>query len=78
MEWVKCVCFGSARRMRRGGEWMAGLGLSFTNPVGTGGVLDMCLCLDCAGVGGEGLGPDSGGVGVVGWVLCLCESGFFV
>ena len=23
----------------RGGEWMRGLGLDFTNPVGTGGVL---------------------------------------
>ena len=28
-----------------GGEWMRELGLGFTNPVGTGGVLDMCLCL---------------------------------
>ena len=27
-----------------GGEWMRGLGLGFTNPVGTGGVLDVCLC----------------------------------
>ena len=26
-----------------GGEWMRELGLGFTNPVGTGGVLDMCL-----------------------------------
>ena len=25
-----------------GGEWMRGLG--FTNPVGTGGVLDVCVC----------------------------------
>ena len=25
------------------GEWMRGLGLGFTNPVGTGGVLDVCL-----------------------------------
>ena len=26
-----------------GGEWMTELGLGFTNPVETGGVLDMCL-----------------------------------
>ena len=32
-----------------GGEWMRGLGLSFTNPVGTGGV-------------GRVLGPGAGGV----------------
>ena len=30
---------------------MRGLCLGFTNPVGTGGVLDACLC--CGGVGGE-------------------------
>ena len=24
-----------------GGEWMRGMGLGFTNPVGTGGVLDV-------------------------------------
>ena len=27
-----------------GGEWMRELGVGFTNPVGTRGVLDMCLC----------------------------------
>ena len=48
-----CVfCFG--RRGWRGGEWMRELGLGFTNPVGTGGVLDVCLCLGCGGVGGVG------------------------
>ena len=26
---------------------MRELGLGFTNPVGTGGVLDMCLCFGC-------------------------------
>ena len=35
---------------------MRGLGLGFTNPVGTWGVFDMCLCLDCGGVGGEWVG----------------------
>ena len=32
---------------------MRELGLDFSNPVGTGGVLDMCLCFGCGGVGGE-------------------------
>ena len=31
---------------------MRELGLGFTNPVGTGGVLDVCLCFGCGGVGG--------------------------
>ena len=29
-------------------------GLDFTNPVGTGGVLDVCLSLGCSGLGGVG------------------------
>ena len=33
---------------------MRGLGLGFTNYVGTGGVLDVCLCFGCGGVGGVG------------------------
>ena len=37
-----------------GGEWMRRLGWSFTNPVGTGAVLDVCLCFGCGGVGGVG------------------------
>ena len=44
-----------------GGEWMRELG-------GTGGVLDMCLCFGCDGVGGAWTRVGSGGV-----VLCLCE-----
>ena len=39
-----------------GGEWMRGLGLGFTNPVGTGEVLHVCLCFGCCGVGGEWVG----------------------
>ena len=35
---------------------MRGLGLGFTNPVGIGRVLDVCLCLGCGGVGGEWVG----------------------
>ena len=52
------------------GEWMRGLGLGFTNPVGIDRVLDVCLCLGCGGVGGEWVGDwtRSGGV-----VLCLCD-----
>ena len=45
--------FGSGRR-GRWGEWMKGLGLGFTNPVGTGRVLDGCKCLGCGGIGGVG------------------------
>ena len=33
---------------------MRELGLGFTNPLETGGVLDMCLCFGCGGVGGVG------------------------
>ena len=41
--------------MERGeGEWMRELGLGFTNPVGTGAVLDMCLRFGCCGVSGVG------------------------
>ena len=46
--------FGSERRGWRRGEWMKGLDLGFTNPVRTGGVLDVCLCFGCSGVGGVG------------------------
>ena len=53
--------FGSVRRGRRGGEWMRGLCLGFTNLVATGGVLDVCLCLGCGGVRGVG-GEWVGGV----------------
>ena len=39
-----------------GASWMRGLGLGFTNPVRTRGVLDVCLCLGCCGVCGECVG----------------------
>ena len=35
---------------------MRELGLGFTNYVGTGGVLDVCVCFGCGGVGGEWVG----------------------
>ena len=69
-----------ARGGMGGGEWMRGLDLGFTTPVGTGGVLDECLCFGCdgvRGVGGEWVGAWTrvwrGGV-----VLCLYEAGFSV
>ena len=52
---MECVCVWLGVG-GEGGEWMRELGLSFTNPVGTGGVLDMCLCFGCGGVGGEWVG----------------------
>ena len=39
------------------GAWVRGLCLGFNNPVGTGGVLDLCLGCGCvSGVGGEWVG----------------------
>ena len=32
------------------------IGFGFTNPAGTGGVWDMCLCFGCGGVDGVGGG----------------------
>ena len=49
-----CVWLGAVWVGRGGVEWMRELGLGFTNPVGTGGVLDVCLCFGCGGVGGVG------------------------
>ena len=43
----------------------SGLGLGFTNPVGTGGVLDVCLCLNCRGVGVGSVGGE--------WVVGLVQ-----
>ena len=37
------------------GEWVRGLDLGFTNPVGAWGVLGVCLCLGCGSVGGVGV-----------------------
>ena len=64
--------FGSGRC-----ELMRELGLGFTNPLGTGGVLDMCVFwLRWWGVG-RGLGQGSGAVGWC-YVCVRCESGFSV
>ena len=52
--------------MEEGGKWMTGLGLGFTNPVGTGGSVrrvSMFWLRWCRWGVGRGLGPGSGGVG---------------
>ena len=46
-----CVWLGAVWAERGVSE----LVLGFTNPVGTGGMLDMCLCFGCGGVGGVGV-----------------------
>ena len=67
-----------------GSEWMRELGLGLTNPVGTGGVLDMCVCVfwlrwcgRCWWGVGRGLGPGSGAV-MWCYVYVRCESGVSV
>ena len=78
-----CMCLAQGGVCGEVGDWMRGLGLGFTNPVGTGRVLDVCLCFGCGGVGGVvgewvwGLGPGSGGVRWC-YVCVNCESGFSV
>ena len=75
-----CLAWGGVGG--EGGEWMRALDLGFTNPVGTGEVLDQCLCFGCGGVGGVG-GEWVGGLdqGRERWwcYFCVrCESGFSV
>ena len=62
-----CMCL--ARSGVRG-EWIIGFGLGFTNPVGTGGVLGVCLgCRGMDGVGGELLGDLEQGLEEYGGVM---------
>ena len=68
-----CMCLARGGVGGEGGDWMRELGLGFTNPVGTGGVLDMCLCFGCGGVGGIVGEWAWTRVGSSGVVLCLCE-----
>ena len=59
---------------------MRELGLGFTNPVGTGGELDMFWlrwCGWCRWGVGRGLRPGSGAMGWC-FVCVRCESGFSV
>ena len=78
-----CMCFARGGVGGEGGELMKGLGLDFTNPVGTWEVLDVCLCFGCGGVGSVG-GEFVGGLdhGLEGWggvmsvrVWILCIDG---
>ena len=75
-----CMCLA---RGGEGGEWMRELGLGFTNPVGTGGVVEhvsvfwLRWCGWCRWGVGRGLGPGSGAVGWC-YVCVRCESGFSV
>ena len=68
--------FGSGRRGWRGegSEWMRGLGLGFTNPVGTEGCVSVFGLRWCGvgGVGGKWVGACTR-VFRYGVVLCLCE-----
>ena len=64
-ECVGCVCVWLGTAWDDRGEWMRELGLDFTNSLGTGGVLDVYLCLGCGGVGRElvwDMGPGLQGV----------------
>ena len=70
------MCLARACVGGEGGEWMRGLGLGFINPVGARGVLDVCLCLGCCGVG-RGIVQHSGRVGWC-YVCVSCESRIFV
>ena len=58
-----CMCLARCGVGGEGGEWMRGLGLGFTNPVGTGGMLDVFWLRWCRWGVGRGLGPGCGGVG---------------
>ena len=53
---VRCVCVWLGRHGWEGGEWVKRFGLGFNNPVRTGEMLEVCLCLGCGGVGGEWTG----------------------
>ena len=49
-----CMCLSRGGVGAEEGDWMRGLDLCFTSPVGTGRVLDVYLCFGCGGVGGVG------------------------
>ena len=44
-----CMCLARSGVGGEGDELVRGLGLGFINPVGTGVVLDVCLCFGCGG-----------------------------
>ena len=71
-----CMCLA---RDEAGSEWVWGLGLGFTNPVGISGVKDVCLCHSgVGGAGGEwihgfdqGLERWGGVMSVWVWIICV-------
>ena len=68
-----CMCLARGGVDGEGDEWMRGLGLGlgFANPVGTGGVLDVCLCFGCSGVDGEWVGGLDQGLEGLGGVMSV-------
>ena len=63
-----CLARGGVGGEGGGGECMIGLDLGFTNHMGIGRVLGVCLCFSCSGVGCVG-GEWVGGLdkGMEGW-----------
>ena len=63
-------------------EWWRGLDMGFTNPVETGGVWDVYLCLgygSVGGIGGEWVGAWARvWIGGLVYVCVFCEPGLFV
>ena len=73
-----CMCLARGGVGGERGEWMRGLGLGFTNPVGTWGVLDVCLCFGVRWYGlcrwGVDRGLDQGLEGCCGVMFVLVVS----
>ena len=68
---MRCVCVWLGAAWEERGEWMRGLG--YTNPVGTWGVLGLCLrCGGVGGVGGEWVGGLDQGLEAWGGVMSVC------
>ena len=72
-----CMCLARGGVGGEGGEWMRGLGLGFTNPVGRVSVFWLRWSGWCRWGVGMGFGPWSRGVGWC-YVCVSCESGFSV
>ena len=73
MSWCSMCVFGSGRRWWRVDER---IGFGIYQSVGTGGVLDVCLC--CGGVCGECVGGLDQGLERWCYVCVSCDSGFYV
>ena len=72
MRGVAGVCDMCLARGELGGVGVRGLGLGFTNPGGTWGKWDMCLCFGCGGMGGGMGGLLWPGTGRVGGIMYVC------